>query len=318
MIVQDPVYGEIEINDPVLLDLMQTSSIQRLKGVSQYGVPDKYYSHKNFSRYDHSVGVMLLLKYLGASIEEQVAGLLHDVSVLAFSHVVDWVFGSGPGGTEDYHDSLHAKFVHQSEIPAILDKYGFSKERVSDLSLFPLLENEIPDLCADRVDYALREFNNWSNPSIVPVCLDGLMAHNNETVYRDTTSALDFATNFLRHQMEHWGAQEAIRRYHLFSHALKRALDIGIVSEWDFYKDEESIIKKLEANVDKEIREDLGILSGATFPYKEHGEKVLKRFRYVDPKVIAVGGLKRLSELNAQFAKSLTEARIVNQQGVIV
>ena len=35
---------------------------------------------------------MLLIKKLGGSVEEQIAGLLHDVSHTAFSHVIDYVF----------------------------------------------------------------------------------------------------------------------------------------------------------------------------------------------------------------------------------
>lgn len=35
---------------------------------------------------------MLLLRKLGASLEEQLASLLHDISTFAVSHVADWVF----------------------------------------------------------------------------------------------------------------------------------------------------------------------------------------------------------------------------------
>jgi len=50
------------------------------------------------TRFDHSVGVMLLIRKLGAGsspasalLKEQVAALLHDVSHTAFSHVIDYV-----------------------------------------------------------------------------------------------------------------------------------------------------------------------------------------------------------------------------------
>ena len=44
------------------------------------------------TRYEHSVGVMLLARRVGGGLREQVAALLHDVSHTAFSHVIDHVF----------------------------------------------------------------------------------------------------------------------------------------------------------------------------------------------------------------------------------
>ena len=102
MVIHDSVYGGTDITSEVILELINARSIQRLKGIAQYGIPDEFYHRKNYSRYDHSVGVMLLLKRLGASEEEQIAGLLHDVSHTAFSHVIDWVVGEG--GAEGYQD----------------------------------------------------------------------------------------------------------------------------------------------------------------------------------------------------------------------
>lgn len=88
----DAIYGRNEITEPVLLDLMKSDAMQRLKGISQHGVTALLGITPPFSRFDHSVGVMLLVRRLGASLEEQVAALLHDVSHTAFSHVIDFVF----------------------------------------------------------------------------------------------------------------------------------------------------------------------------------------------------------------------------------
>lgn len=43
MIVQDIIYGSFEINEPVLIELINSKPIQRLKGIAQYGLPDEYY-----------------------------------------------------------------------------------------------------------------------------------------------------------------------------------------------------------------------------------------------------------------------------------
>ena len=320
MTIQDNIYGKVEVKEPALLELLTTPSMLRLKRISQFGIPDKYYHFKNFDRYEHSVGVMLLLRKLGADLEEQVAGLLHDVSVLAFSHITDWVFGQGREGKEDYHDSIHDTFIKNTEIPTILAKYNFDLERISNLDNFSLLEKSSPDLCADRVDYALREFKYWFNPKIVNNCVSGLTNFKDEIVFNNTQSAYDFANGFLQLQMQHWGGFGAVMRYHLFSKALKTALDKGYISEPDFYKDEDFISGKIKNTENKEIDTVLTDLeAGNLEKYKNNsGGKVFKKFRYVDPKVIQDSKLIRLSELKPEFLTLLNENREINQKGVII
>lgn len=204
MIIKDKIYGEVKIKEPVLIELLNSPSVLRLKKISQFGIPDKYYHLKNFHRYEHSVGVMILLKKLGATLEEQIAGLLHDVSVLAFSHVADWVFGSGSKGIEDYHDSIHERFVKKTEIPKILKEFDFDIDRILNEKNFTLLERKAPDLCADRVDYALREFKYWLNPKIVKSCIKELVNYSGEIVFSNQKAALNFAVNYLVLQTKHW------------------------------------------------------------------------------------------------------------------
>ena len=91
MNIKDKVYGNKTVNDPVLIELINSRSVQRLKGLNQYKIPDTYYRRdkQNYSWYEHSVGVMLLLKKLDADVEQQIAGLLHGVSHYTFSHLAD-------------------------------------------------------------------------------------------------------------------------------------------------------------------------------------------------------------------------------------
>jgi len=315
-VITDNIYGKIKIDEPVLLELLKSPSILRLKKISQYGVPDKYYHFKNYSRYEHSVGVMVLLRTLGATLEEQVAGLLHDVSVLAFSHVADWVFSKGNEGVEDLHDSIHRDFIMETEIPKILEKFGFSVERVLDERNFPLLERKIPDLCADRVDYALREFKYWLNPKITDVCIEHLVNFNGEIVFANRDAAFNFATNFLELQTNHWGGYESTVRYHLFSEALKIALKEGIVLERDFYKDEEAVLSKIKEGPNEEIERMLVVLKKKEIKEFEgtSGRRIVKKFRYVDPKIIVNGKLVRLSQMHPRFPKIIERHRKISRK----
>ena len=93
MKIKNIVYGEEEINEGVLIELVNSKEVQRLKNITLTGIPEEYYFRKVSSRFGHSVGVMILLRRLGADLKEQIAGLLHDVSHTAFSHLVEWLFG---------------------------------------------------------------------------------------------------------------------------------------------------------------------------------------------------------------------------------
>lgn len=320
MILEDKIYGRFEVKEPVLLELLKSPPVLRLKKISQYGIPNPYYHHKNYTRYEHSVGVMLLLRKLGAPLEEQIAGLLHDISVLAFSHVADWVFSSGGGGIEDFHNQIHKQFVRNSGLPKTLEKYGFPPERTLDDKNFPLLEREIPDLCADRVDYALREFKYWLNPKIVFKCVNGLVNYNGEIVFADKKTAFVFAINFLELQTQHWGGYEAMIRYHLFSEALKIALEKKILNRNDFFKNEPWILAKIENCQEKGIKATLASLRKRNLRQIEHnsGKKIIKKFRYVDPKIISDGKLIRLSETSVKFQKIIEKHRNINQRGLII
>lgn len=319
MKIKDNIYGEFSINEPVIAELLKSPALIRLKKISQYGVPDKYYHFKNFSRYEHSIGVMILLGKLGVTLEERVAGLIHDVSHFAFSHVADWVFSEGDKGNEDLHDSITKEFVKKSQIGDILSKHHLSVDRLLDEENYPLLEKKIPDLCADRVDYALREFMYWFKPEIVEKCLSGLVNYNGEIAFTSEETALDFASGFLELQTKHWGGYESMMRYHLFSSALKLALKEEIIKKNDFFMDELHILKKIEGSDNKKIKEILKTLKNKKIAKNGSlGKKIYKKFRHVDPKVVIDGKAVKLSSLSRDFSNLLIKQRIICMEGLCV
>lgn len=69
------------------------------------------------TRYEHSVGAMLLVRRAGGSVEAQAAGLLHDVAHTALSHVADNVF--------EYvvHEDDKMEYLESTNVLDILDKH---------------------------------------------------------------------------------------------------------------------------------------------------------------------------------------------------
>lgn len=150
--VNDPIYGTFELPQ-VFEDLLQTTAVRRLEGIHHSGAIFLVNPDLSHNRLSHSIGVMLLIRILGGTELEQIAGLLHDLSHTAFSHVGDYVFDYKE---EDYHEQQFESVLLSSEIPVILEKHGYTPAQLLDGN-FTILEQPLPLLCADRLDYTLRD-----------------------------------------------------------------------------------------------------------------------------------------------------------------
>jgi len=301
MEIKDRVYGAEQINKPVLIDLINSKFIQRLKGVFQLGMPPEYYHRKGFTRYEHSVGVWILLKRLGAKLKQQISGLLHDGSHTAFSHVIDWVVGDPT--KEDYQDQIHLKAIKNSDVPKILSKYGLDYKEISKIENFSLLEKEAPDLCADRIDYTLRELQ-IEGKSISKLLFD-LTVKDNEIVFKNRGSAEFFGNEYMRLQNEHWAGNEARARYYILANVLREAMQKKIISLEDLVNGQDyEIMRLLEKKGNREILRGLNLLKNnleLEETSDERGIVLEKKFRYVDPKILINGNLKRLSDISLEY-----------------
>ncbi|VVB77409.1 HD domain protein [uncultured archaeon] len=317
MWINDRLYGRSEVKDEVLVELMRSGPMQRLKWVTQTGIPVKVAHHRTYSRYEHSVGVMLLLRKFGASQEEQIAGLLHDVSHTAFSHVIDWVMGNPK--EENYQDSVLAEHIGRDPIKGILKRHGFDVKTVSELEhngKYRLLERDLPDLCADRLDYAMRDTTYWLNADVKP-CLNGLVVRDNEFMFDSVTAARKFGNYYMKCQKGYWGSPEWKVRYHLLSNALKIAMDKKIIGMDDLYRKEQEIIKKVRVEGDnEEIRLMNLALGNVKYMVCEDGDIVLtKKKRYIDPKFIDRSGkVMRLSQVDAKFKELIRSERSARKE----
>lgn len=318
MVLNDRIYGSFNVDEQVLTELINSKPVQRLKKIAQYGIPDEYYVYRNYSRYEHSLGVMLLVRKLGASVEEQAAGLLHDVSHTAFSHVVDWLLGSGE--TEDHQDSIHKKIFFESELPEILEKHGLDVQRISDYKNFALVEQPTPKLCADRIDYALREFKDWAAPSIVAECVNALAKNEGRIVLNSKDAAKKFGEAFLKCQMVHWGGPQATVRYTLLSSALRIAIENKIITAEDLLKDDNFVTGKLKSCNNVGVQKYLNMLANKNLAIIEDSKNpqyvLKKKFRYVDPDYMENGRLLRLSNTDQSFNELIEEKRKINSAGL--
>jgi len=122
-------FGDVQEHNPVILKLITSKAMQRLKHIDQSG-PDAYFTPNfiSFSRYDHSIGVYAILKRYNVSTQEQIAGLMHDASHTVFSHVADIVFQKGSQRSESYQDNIHNWFLASMGVDKIIEPYKLTIE----------------------------------------------------------------------------------------------------------------------------------------------------------------------------------------------
>ncbi|TCW53274.1 hypothetical protein EC917_11153 [Bacillus thuringiensis] len=254
MVISDVIYGEFKV-DPVVEELMLSKSVQRLKGIHQAGASYLMSEKWNVTRFDHSVGVMLLVKKLGGSVEEQIAGLLHDVSHTAFSHVIDYVFDNKD---ESYHEEIFRSVVKNSEIPVILSKYGYNYEDILlEDSKWTLLERSAPELCADRVDYTLRDMYTYGYISLEEVhsFLEDVIAVDGKMALQSIEVAEWFTETYYKEVIDFFMKPMNIYGNDMLAKTLKLALHKKAIHADDFLLEDDELISKLQQCNDLEVHD---------------------------------------------------------------
>ena len=314
---KDSVYGIQVISEPVLLTLIETAAITRLKGILQHGITGLIGLTDKTTRFDHSVGAMLLVKQLGGSLEEQIAALLHDVSHTAFSHVIDYVVDGHDD--QSYHEEIKEAYLSQTDIPDTLAKFGHDWHDFLHEDNYPILEQPSPRLCADRVDYFLRDAQSLglATDEDIQFGLESLMVVNGRIALNNQQAAHWFAHTYIQADDASWANFREVGLYEVTARAIKRALKIGLISEADFMLTDEELWQKLYTGEDAKLQDWLSLVSLDTqFAWDEASPtfRVSTKLRAIDPDVGVEGELRPYSTLNPQFAHHLNHY-LTSKQG---
>lgn len=255
----------------------------------------------NVTRFEHSVGVMLLIKKLGGSIEEQIAGLLHDISHTAFSHVIDFVLDNPE---QDFHDQIFEKVIQSSEIPSVLQKHGFNLLSILPIEKWSLLEQPLPSLCADRIDYTLRDLSTYNMISLDEACkfVDELKVIDSKICLK-TVKAAEWCVkayyteviDFFLHPLNVYG-------YAILTDILKIAMAKQIIHMDDLLSDDETVWKKVIDSKDHELLQKMkGIGKKMTNDEGDYDIHQKKKVRIIDPFVLVGNGrIKKATELSTK------------------
>ncbi len=164
-IVNDPVYGFINIPFPILYDLMEHPYFQRLRRIKQLGLTNLVYPGANHTRFQHALGAMHLMEEAIATLRSKglditneeaeaalIAILLHDIGHGPYSHALErTVVEDVPHETLSllFMQELNREFDGQLSIAIEIFRKQYPKK-----FLCQLVSSQLD---MDRLDYLRRD-----------------------------------------------------------------------------------------------------------------------------------------------------------------
>lgn len=235
--------------------------MQRLSGIGLLCGTDWTSLYKNrffYSRLDHSVGVALIIWNFTKDKTQTIAGLLHDVSTTVFSHVSD--FRKGDALTQTSTEEPTTKMIlSDSALCKLLESDGIEPKDVVDYHIYPIADNEIPSLSADRLEYmypsGLALDGSWTFEEIAKTYNDLTILKNEENKDELGFKTIEMAELYCKkfcmigHILQ---LNENKLSLQLLSQIMSKAVELDVLQEEDFMTLSESkIIEKIESFISK-------------------------------------------------------------------
>jgi len=164
-IINDPIYGFIDIDKGIINDLINHEFFQRLRRISQLGLTYLVYPGANHTRFQHALGCLHLMNKALYQIENKghkisfdekeavkIAILLHDIGHSPFSHALEKILVNNVS-----HEEITLLYMHRfneifkGKLSLAIDIFS---NKYHKKFLYQLVSSQL-DL--DRLDYLKRD-----------------------------------------------------------------------------------------------------------------------------------------------------------------
>ena len=256
---------------------------------------------ERYTRYDHSMGTALLVWRFSKDPAQTLAAAFHDIATPCFAHVVDFMLGDYM--KQERTESRTREMIGESGgIRSLLDEYGLGVEDVADYHRYPIADNDLPGLSADRLEYTLGNLLNYGrrNRDRISAYLENLKAGCNEEgepelVFRDADTAADFAFGALEMGKIYVSDEDRFAMEAL-AELLKDAVESKVIAMEDLWLTEAAVIRKL--NLDHCFRDRWNCFRGYYQVRRGKGTVIHAKKRYINPLVENEG---RVTEIRGDF-----------------
>jgi HD superfamily phosphohydrolase len=185
-VFRDPVHNYIHVQHQVILDLINTPEMQRLRRIHQLGVSNLVFQGAEHTRFTHSLGVYEIARQICDNFQQNYpttnggqdglwndderlvalcAALLHDIGHGAYSHTFEHIFGTD-------HEQITRRILTDPSTDVNKILRGVSADFPAKVA--SVIDHTYPNqqvvqmissqIDADRMDYLLRDaYNTGTN-----------------------------------------------------------------------------------------------------------------------------------------------------------
>ncbi len=276
-IINDPVYGFIDIPSALIYDLIEHPYFQRLRRIQQLGLTGYVYPGAIHTRFQHALGAMHLmqeaisvLRSKGEIINEEeaeavlIAILLHDIGHGPFSHALEHSIIPGVS-----HEIISRLFMEELNIQfngALSLAIDIFLNKYSKKFLYQLISSQLD---MDRLDYLRRDsfFTGVIEGTVGSDRIIKMLAVKNDQLVIEEKGIYSIEKFLVARRLMYWQVylhKTVISAEYLLINVLKRAksitsegIEIFATPSLSFFlKQESDISYYLNSNV-REIRQKL-------------------------------------------------------------
>lgn len=310
-----------------LLRYIVAPEFQRLSEVSMTTMDyNAIYNFQNFnSVFQHSIGVALIIWNFTKDKKQTLAGLFHDIASPAFKHSIDYMNGDSEAQESIERDT--GKIIRNSKvITKQLKRDGILPSEVSDYHLYPIADNDIPGLAADRLEYTFSNgyllYNTWTLNQIKTFYSDLTIVKNESDLDEIAFHTPEIATEFALSNLElsaNYHSDKARATLQFIADVISSMVNSGYLTMDDLYvMSEREIIDWILSCGDKTIGDAFRQFQHATSVYSGNTSKkstwstnAKAKIRYITPLVESsdskTAPAKRINKLNKSVASSIDQ-----------
>jgi HD superfamily phosphohydrolase len=314
-IVNDPVWGFIELDSDLHVELIEHPYFQRLRRIKQLGLSSLVYPGANHTRFEHAIGTMHLvrsaldvLKKKGNKITEEeeegviAALLLHDIGHGPFSHALEQSIVQGVSHEElslIYMDELNREMGGRLTLAIAIFKNNYPKR-----FLHQLVSSQLD---MDRLDFLKRDsfYSGVSEGVVSSERIIKMLDVKHDRLVVEVKGIYSVEKFLIARRLMYWQVylhKTVLSAEHMMIKLLQRASDLALNGANVPATTHLSLFLKGEINADDFRSEDLTVRKNA-----------LHHFAYLDDSDVFItikGWMEHPDPILSNLSRALTNRKL--------